>query len=153
MPAVPIIAAVGATVAAGATVASAVQAGKARKEAKAQYGFERQLATNRAGRERVSAIRAARLQQGALMQTAVNSGAETSSIALGALGSIQSQLGSSLSFLDTSQKLATRAGDAASRANIHQSRSQTWGAISSTAFQVFGMAGGFNAFGGGGNSG
>ena len=148
MPAVPIIAAVGATVAAGATVVSAVNAGKARKEAKQQYKYERQLADNRAAKRRTEAIRAARLQSGALLQTAANSGAGESSIALGALGSIQSQLNSNLSFLDTNQKLENLAGYHASRQNIYQSKSQTWGAISQTGMQIFSAAGGFNAFGG-----
>jgi hypothetical protein len=152
MPAVPVIAAVGAVVAAGATVKSAIEAGKARKDAKMQYKFERQLANNRAGQERINAIRAARLQQGALMQTAVNSGAGESSIALGALGSIQSQLNSNLSFLDTNQKLSNLAGYHASQANIHSSKANTWAGVSSLGMQLFSMGGGFNAFGGG-NSG
>lgn len=148
MPAVPVIAAVGAVVAAGATVASAVQAGKARKAAQKQYAYERQLANNRAAKEKTNTIRAARLQQGALMQTAANSGAENSSVALGALGSIQSQLNSSLSFLDTNQKLSNLAGYQASRANIASSKAQTWAGVSQVGMNIFSAAGGFNAFGG-----
>lgn len=146
MPAVPVIAAVGAVVAAGATVASAVQAGKARKAQAEQYRFERQLSNNKAARERVNAIRQARIAQGALLQTSANSGAEGSSVALGALGSIQSQLNRNLSFLDTNQKLVNLAGYAASQANIAQSKAQTWSSISSLGMQVFSAAGGFNAF-------
>lgn len=148
MPAIPVIAAVGAVVAAGATVASAVQAGKARKDAKKQYQFERQLATNRSVKERTNAIRAARLQQGALLQTAANTGAGESSVALGALGSIQSQLNSNLSFLDTNQKLANLAGYYASQANIHSSKAQTWAGVADLGMTIFSSAGGFNAFGG-----
>lgn len=150
MPAVPIVAAVGATVAAGATVASAIQAGKARKAAEKQYAYERQLATNRAAKERVNAIRTARLASGALAQTAANSGASSSSVALGAFGSIQSQLNSNLSFLDTNQKLADQAGYYASKANIHQSKANTYSSIGALGMQIFGAAGGFNAFRGGG---
>lgn len=146
MPAVPIIAAVGATVAAGATVASAVQAGKARKAQKEQYKYERQLQTNRAAKERVNAVRAARLSQGALMQTASNSGAGESSVALGALGSIQSQLNSNLSFLDTNQKLSNQAGFYASKANIASSKAATWQGVAGLGMQIFSMGGGFNAF-------
>lgn len=149
MPAVPVIAAVGAVVGAGAAVASAVQASKARKAQQKQYAFERQLATNRAAKERVNAIRTARLATGALVQTAANSGAANSSIALGALGSISSQLNANLSFLDTNQKLADQAGFYASKANIAQSKSATYGNISALGMQVFSSAGGFNAFGSG----
>lgn len=145
MPALPVIAVAAGVVAAGATVASAVQAGKARKDAKKQYQFERQLANNRAAKERSNTIRAARMQAGALAQTAANSGAGESSIALGALGSIQSQLNSSLSFLDTNQKLANLAGFHASAANIHRSKADTWAGVSSTAMSIFSAAGGFNA--------
>lgn len=148
MPAVPIIAAVGATVAAGATVASAIQAGKARKDAKKQYQYERQLANNRAAKERSNTIRAARMQAGALAQTAANSGAAESSVALGAFGSIQSQLNSSLSFLDTNQKLANLAGYHASAANIHRSKADTWSGVANLGMNIFSAAGGFNAFGG-----
>lgn len=151
MPAVPVIAAVGAVATAGATIASARQASKARKAAQEQYRYERQLATNRAAKERTTAIRAARLQAGALAQTAENSGAGDSSIALGALGSIQSQLNSNLSFLDTNQKLANLAGYQATKANIHSSRAQTWAGIADLGMTVFSMGGGFNAFGGGTN--
>lgn len=148
MPAIPIIAAVGATVAAGATVASAVEAGKARKQSKKQYAYERQLATNRAARERTQAIREARLTQGAVLQAAENSGAGGSSAALGALGSIQTQLSSKLSFLDTNQKLADLAGFHASKANIYRSKADTYSSISALGMSIFSASGGFNAFGG-----
>jgi len=148
MPALPVLAAVGAVVAAGATVASAVQAGKARKDAKKQYQYERQLANNKSLQEKTNAIRAARLASGALAQTAANSGAAESSIALGALGSITSQLNSNLSFLDTNQRLENLAGFYASRANIHQSKSQTYAGVAQLGLTIFDAAGGFNSFGG-----
>lgn len=146
MPALPVIAAVGAVVSAGATVASAVNANKARKQAKKQYGFERQLANNQAAKQRRDAIREARITRGALRQTMANSGAGgESSVALGALGSIQSQLNSSLSFLDTNQKLANHAGLAASRVNSLSSKAQLWGSVASAGMQVFSSAGGFDS--------
>jgi hypothetical protein len=146
MPAVPIIAAVGAVVAAGATVASARQAGKARKDAKKQYAYERQLNDNRAARQRVQAIREARLTQGALLQTAANTGASGTSAFLGAMGSIQSQLNSNLSFLDTNQKLENLGGFYASRANIHRSKADTFASVGALGMSIFSAAGGFNAF-------
>lgn len=153
MPAVGIIAAVGATIAAGATVVSAVNAGKARAEMREQYKYERQLANNRAARERVNAIRQGRLAQGATLQMAANSGTQNSSAALGALGSIQSQINRNISFLDTNQRLSNLAGYHASRANIASSRANTWAGISSVGMTVFSQAGGFGAFGGGGSGG
>ena len=147
MPAVPVIAAVGAVVGAGAAVASAVNAGKANKAAAKQYAFERQIATNRAAKQRRDVIRQARLARGALQQTIANSGgAGDSSIALGALGSIQTQLAGNLSFLDTNQKLADHAGFQANKANAARGRADLFGSVSQFGFSVFNAAGGVGAF-------
>lgn len=148
MPAVPIIAAVGAVVGAGSALASTIQAGRASRAAQEQYRFERQLATNRSAKARRDQIRSARLQQGALRQTVANSGgAGDSSIALGALGSIQSQIASNLSFLDTNQKLADLAGFQANRATIATQKSNLYKGVSQLGFQVFNAAGGQGAVG------
>lgn len=147
MPALPVIAAVGAVVGTAAAVGSFVEAGKANKAAKQQYRFERQLATNRSAKQRRDMIRQARLANGNLMQGIANSGADAggSSIALGALGSIQSQIAGNLSFLDTNQKLADQAGFYANKVTIANSRSQLYSGVSQLGFQVFGQAGGSDA--------
>lgn len=136
-----------AVVAAGATAYSAIKQGEATAASKQQYKYQRQLANNQAARERVNAIREARLAQGALAQTAETSGAAGSSIALGAQGSIQSQLNSRLSFLDTNQSLANLAGYYGSKANIKSQQAQTGASISATAQSIFSMSGGFNRLG------
>lgn len=150
MPAAGIIAAVGAGIGAATAVVGTVlqlqQAKKARKAAKQQYAFERQLANNRAARQRIQAIREARLTAGAVAQAAENAGSSTSSAALGALGSIQSQLNSNLSFLDTNQKLADAAGYQASQVAIHTSKANDWAGVSNLGMGIFSAAGGFNAF-------
>lgn len=150
MPAAVVIAAIGGAVAVGGAALQYSEARKARKAATKQYAFERQLANNRAAKERRDVIRAGRLARGALVQTAANSGeAGNSSIALGALGSIESQLNRNLSFLDTNQKLANLAGFQALKVSQHSSKASEFGAISALGMQVFGAAGGFGAGGGG----
>lgn len=152
------VAAVAAVVAAGAmvvgTVGSMKQQAKANKLLKQQYKFERQMATNRSAKERRDLIRAGRLTSASLAQTAANSGgAELSSVALGAMGSIRSQINSNLSFLDTNQKLADQAGLAASKAASAQRTAAMWGDVTALGKQVFSMAGGVDALpniGGGG---
>lgn len=148
MPALPVIAAVGAVVGAGAAVASTIQAGKANKAAKKQFAFERQLATNQAAKNRRDVIRQSRLARGALQQTIANSGgAGDSSIALGALGSIQTQLAGNLSFLDTNQKLANQAGFQANKATIARNTSSLYGSVSQLGLTVFNSAGGAGSVG------
>lgn len=141
------VVAVAAVVAAGAVVAgtamSISNANKARKAQKNQYAYERQLSQNRATRERRDAIRAARLSMGQVQQGAANQGAQDTSAFLGGFGSIQSQLNSNLSFLDTNQKLADQAGAQASKANGYLSAAQNWGAVSDLGKTVFSAAGGF----------
>lgn len=146
MPIGPIAAVVGAVAAVGGTVASVSAANKARKLQKKQYAYERQLAQNRAARERRDAIRAARLAQGTALSNSVNQGALDTSASIGGLGSIQSQLNSNLSFLDTNQKLADQAGLYASRANSALSKMQSEQSISQLGMTVFSAAGGFGAF-------
>lgn len=147
MPVAAVAAAVGAAATVVGTVSSIKNAKKARKAQAQQFKFERQLAQNRAVRERRDAIRAARLAAGQVTSSAANQGATDSSAFIGGLGSIQSQLNSNLSFLDTNQKLADQAGNAASRANAFLSKAQTGAAISELGMTVFSAAGGIGAFG------
>lgn len=136
MPAIA-IAAVGLAVATVGTVATISANNRMAKAQKQQYQFERQIQTNRSVRERRDAIRTARLTQGALVQTGENQGASGTSAAMGGLGSIQSQLSSNLSFLDTNTKLAQRAGDAGSAARQASNSAQNWGAVSALGMQIF----------------
>lgn len=146
MPVIPVAAAIGAAATVAGTVISATNQAKALREQRKQNRFERQIATNRAQRERRDAIRTARLAAGASTQAAANQGASGTSAALGALGSISSQLNANLSFLDVNQRLSDQASLAAGRANAFMGRAQTGAAISSLGQSVFSAAGGFGAF-------
>lgn len=138
MPAVLIGAAVvGAAATVAGTVGSIKAQNKANKMAKQQYAYERQANNNKIARERRDAIRAARLTQGALVQTGATQGASDTSAALGGLGSIQSQLNSNLSFLDTQSSLADKAGAASLARQNAAANAQNWGAISSLGMQIF----------------
>lgn len=140
--ALPIIAGVAAATAVVGTVKTIQAQNKANKLAKEQFAYEKQLNNNKVARERRDAIRAARLTGGQLSQAAVNQGASSTSAAIGAQGSIISQLDSNLSFLDTSAKLNTLAGDAGIRRGAALNTAQNWGAVSNLSMQVFGMAAG-----------
>lgn len=157
MPIGVVAAVAGAVATTVGTVASIKQQKKANRLLKQQYTFERNLANRRAAKERRDAIRAGRLAQAQITQNAANSGgADISSIALGAVGSIRSQINSNLSFLDTNQKLADRAGLAGSRANAAQRTAQVWEGVSALGQSIFAAGGGFDTlgrvFGGGGNN-
>jgi hypothetical protein len=143
-PAIGIAAAVvGAGAAVVGTVASIKNQNKAAKAQQEQFKYQRQMDNYRAARERVQAIRAARLSYGASQQAAVNQGAETTSGSLGALGSIQSQLNSNLSFLDTNNRLSDQATEAAGRAAKFGAAAQVWGSVANFGMQVYNASGGF----------
>lgn len=144
MPAV-IIAGAALAVTAVGTVATISAQNKAAKAQKKQYAYERQIQTNKSVRERRDAIRAARMTAGSLIQTGENQGASGTSAALGGLGSIESQLNSNLSFLDTNTSLANRAGAAAGQARSAQNAASNWGQVTQLGMTVFSAAGGFNA--------
>lgn len=91
----------------------------------------------RAARERKEAIRAARASRGMAQQAAVNQGAEGSSVSLGGLGSIDSQLGSNLSFLDQFNSLSDQASVSLGKANQHGANAQTASAVAGFGMTVF----------------
>lgn len=151
MPALPVIGAIAAVAGAGAaivgTVGSISAQNKAAKADAEKVQYQRQSDNYRAARERVQAIRAARLSSGQAAQGAVNQGAYgTTSASLGGLGSITSQLNSNLSFLDTNNKLSDMASEAAGRAAKHGAAAEVWGAVAGAGMQVFNAAGGTGAF-------
>lgn len=146
MPAA-IIAGAALAVAAVGTAKTISSQNKMAKAQKQQYAYERQIQTNKSVRERRDAIRAARMTSGALVQAGENQGAANTSAALGGLGSIESQLNSNLSFLDTNTSLAGRAGEAAGRARTAQTAASNWGAVTQLGMTVFGASGGFGSLG------
>lgn len=141
MPAAAIIAAGAAVVGAGAAVVGTVNTAKAQKKAnkaaKQQYAYERQIQQNNAVRQRRDAIRAGRMASANVLQTSVNTGGDSSSAALGSLGSIQSQLDSNLSFLDTQNTLATKAGDQSEIARAANANAQKWSGITQLGMAIF----------------
>ena len=142
MPAAAIVAGAALAVAAVGTVKTIDSQNKMAKAQKRQYAYERQIQDNKNVRERRDAIRAARMTSGALVQTGENQGASATSAALGGLGSIESQLNSNLSFLDTNVSLANRAGAEAGKARTAATAAGNWGAVSQLGMQVFSVASG-----------
>jgi hypothetical protein len=149
MPAAPIIGAVAAVAGAGVAVVGTVSSIKAQKKAanaqQDQFKYQRAMDNNRAARERVQAIRAARLSYGGAQQAAVNQGAQNSSASLGGLGSIASQLNSNLSFLDTNNRISDQATAAGARAAKYGAAAEVWGSVANFGMQVFDAAGGVDA--------
>lgn len=146
MPPAVAIAAVAVGVAAVGTVATISAQNKAAKAQKKQFAYQRQIDNLRAARERTQAIRAARISQGQVTQTAVNQGASGTSASLGGIGSIQSQLAGTLSFLDQTNFLSDQATIQAGKAAAAMTKAANASAITGLAMQVFSMSG---SFGGG----
>lgn len=122
------------------------QGAKAQEYQQQAADAQRKQANLQAARERRDAVRQARIAMAATSQNAANQGASTSSAFQGGYGSIQSQLGSNLSFLDQFNKFGTQAAEAIGNANQAAFNSQIAGGIASLAGQ--GLAAGF----GGGSS-
>jgi hypothetical protein len=144
MPAIPIIAGVGAIVGAGAAVVGTVSSINAQNKAAAanreQFEYQKQINNNKAVRERRDAIRAARLTGGQVLQAAETQGAGSTSAALGGQGSIVSQLNNNLSFLDTQQSLADKAGAASQVADTARASASNWGAVSGLGMAIFNVS-------------
>ncbi len=137
---VAIIAGIGLAVGAG----SAYMSHKAQKK---QAKFQRKAASAqraqdnmKAARERREAIRSARIASGNVLQSSVNQGVESSSAALGGMGSINQQLNQGLSFLDGQNALADQAGVLLGKANKAGVTAGTWASAGSLGMQVFSNA-------------
>ena len=141
MPVLIPLAVAASVVGAGAAVVGTVKSinaqNKASRAQREQYAYEKQINTNKAIRERRDAIRAARLTGGQISQAAENQGAGGTSSALGAQGSIQSQLNNNLSFLDTQKSLADSAGGASLIAANARATASNWGAVSGLGLAIF----------------
>lgn len=122
--------------------------------------LQRQQSDLAAARQRRDAIKAARTAAGASVQTAANQGASNGSGAQGAVGSIQSQLGDTLSFLDTYNKLSDQgsillgsATKAQTEANSAKSQANLGSEVAGLGMTVFSSSQRIsNVFGNGGGS-
>lgn len=91
------------------TIFGGSQQRKANQLQRQSMEMQRQMNDLQAGRQKREAIRAARIARAQSAQAAENQGVALSSVAQGAVGSIMSQLGDNLSFLDQYNTLADRA--------------------------------------------
>lgn len=132
-----IIAGAGLAVSAYGTTKSISAQKKAAKANDKQFKAQQGMDNLRAARERAQAIRAARLSRGQAQQNAVNQGAQGTSISLGGLGSIDSQLAGNLSFLDQYNSLSDQASIQAGKVAKYQSKAQVAGQVAQLGMEVF----------------
>lgn len=138
MPALTtIIAGASLAVAGGSAYAQNKQAKKSVKAQNQALALERKQADLAAMRQKRDAIRQARIAAAQSTNAAANQGVSDSSSAQGAVGSIQSQLSNTLSFLDIWNTYSDQASQALGRANVHAQRSQTAGDISKLSMGAF----------------
>ena len=143
------VAAVGSVIGAGAAVVGTINSAKAANRANAatqeSMKYQRQMDNYKAARERVQAIRSARLAAGTSLQSAANQGAMNTSASIGSMGSIASQLNSNLSFLDTNNKLSDMASQKLGEAAQHRASAELWGSIAGAGSSLFNISGGVGA--------
>jgi aminopeptidase N len=133
------------TIIAGAALATAgassyMSAKNAKKQAKAQnqaLDYQRKQDDLAAARQKRDAIRAARVARAQAETAGANQGVLDSSSSLGGVGSIQSQLGSNISFLDQWNAFSDQASMALGRANTYGARAQSWSNVASASMTVF----------------
>lgn len=118
------------------------QSDSARAQRRAQE-YQRRMDELRQNRERRQAIREQRIKTAQVIQAGANQGAVTSSAVQGGSGSLQSQLSSNLSFLDSMGRNANLASQANQQALNASSRAQNFGAMAGLGGTIFSAAGGF----------
>ena len=110
---------------------------------------QRQQNELQAARQQRDAIRSSRAARAKALNAGASQGAMGSSGNLGGLASIQSQLGSNLSFLDSYNRLSDVASEQLGRANVFQQRANTAESVGRLAQQVGGNSSSFaKMFGG-----
>lgn len=141
MAAISTIVAIGSLGVAGA---SAVAANKnAKKQVAAQneaLAYQRKQNDLAAARQRRDAIRQARVARAQAQNAAASQGVMDSSGNIGGLGSIQSQLGDNLSFLDQYNRFSDMGSEALGRANVYGQRAQLAQTVGNFAMSVFSNA-------------
>lgn len=143
MPALPIIAAVGVGVAAVGTAMSIKEQRKANKFAKQANKFERQKNELASARQKTTAIREARSAYGKAQQAAENQGVSGTSVAEGGSGSIISQMGGNLSFLDQYGFMSDQASKYLGKAQSSSNNASMWGQVAELGSKAYQMSGGF----------
>lgn len=102
--------------------------------------YERKQNDLQAARQKRDAIRQARMARAQAESAGANQGVLDSSSVAGGVGSIKSQLGSELSFLDTFNQYSDMASLALGRANVFAQKAQTAAEISKLGMGVYNNA-------------
>jgi hypothetical protein len=93
-------------------------------------------------RQKLDALRAGRQSQAQAAQAAENQGAASSSVGEGGTGSIKSQTGGNLSFLDQYGFMADQASKHMQKAADYTSKAGMWAGVGEIAGQVYSATGG-----------
>lgn len=107
---------------------------------------EQNVANLKAERQKKEQIRRARSERGEVLNIGATRGVSQSSGVQGGAGSVMSQLGGNLSYMDRQQGMANQASIFSQRASAFQSQANQWGARSQMASGVAKSA--FGTFGG-----
>lgn len=142
MPVVAVAAAVAAVATVVSTVSSISAQKKAAKEQKKANRYERQKSELAAARERIAAIKEGRQAYGMAQQIAENQGVGDSSGAQGGQGSVISQTGGNLSFLDQYGFFSDMAYKHGQKAADHMADASMWEGIAGLSATVYSMTGG-----------
>ena len=133
-----IIAASALAVTAGGTYMNIKQGQNAAAAQRDAQAFQQKQANLQNARTQRDAVRQARMAYAQSQQAAENQGVAGSSASQGGLGSIASQLGDNLSFLDQYGFYSDQASRALGRANKASASADMWGGVANVGMSVFG---------------
>ena len=114
----------GLAIAGGGTYSAAKNSKKSAQAAQEANTIQRQQNDLQAARQKRDAVRQARSAYASAQQTGANQGVSDSSAGQGGLASIATQLGDTLSFLDTYNKQSDQASEALGRSAVFSSKAQ-----------------------------
>ena len=116
-----------------ATVGGVSESRKARKDQNKARKIQERSGRLQAGRQAVEGVRQAQIARANVVQQSETTGAGGSSAVAGALGSIQSQAGSNISFAQSLFNLSQQANSRLAKAAMHRSNAQAFEQIASMA--------------------
>lgn len=132
------IALVGLGLSAAGTAFSVYQGNQAAKDQKKAMKAQQRASDLKAARERVQAVREARIRRASVVASAGQTGTGMSSGVAGGTGSIQSQLGGNLNFSLGQQALGREATSANISAAGHQADANMWSAVAGLGGSLIG---------------
>jgi len=135
-----------------ATVGAAREQSKAARAQRRQAAAQMRMSNIEMQRQRIAQVRESRAKRAQILATSEAAGVVGGSGEAGGIGSIQTQLGANLSFLDTASAFRQYDYERGIETSKAMEKAAMWGAIGQLSGSIFSMAGGSPTIFGGNTS-